>query len=194
MRISVSEKLASSFVSNKIILYEEKALYEYGLRQSAFMALNVFSTLMLGSLFDMTWQSIIFIAAYIPLRSYAGGYHAKSQLKCYAFSEVMVIFALLLIKIICRDSIICFCVVVSAGIVIFYLAPLESKNKPLNQNEKIIYKKCTRVILAILSVCIIAFYGCFSRQVSASIATAIVILALMLLLGCFKQNQSNERE
>lgn len=52
---------------------------------------------MIGFTFGMVWQSVLFTAAYMTLRVYAGGYHAPTQLRCYILSFIMVVTALLLI-------------------------------------------------------------------------------------------------
>ena len=47
----------------------------------------------------MLFETIIFIITYIPIRIYAGGYHARTQTKCYIFSVFMLILALYIIKL-----------------------------------------------------------------------------------------------
>jgi accessory gene regulator B len=43
-------------------------------------------------------ESMVFLATYMLIRTYAGGYHAKTQLGCYIFSTVAVTVILLGIK------------------------------------------------------------------------------------------------
>ena len=41
-----------------------------------------------------------FILAYIPIRSYAGGYHASTQLRCYILSNAVVVAVLIAIRLV----------------------------------------------------------------------------------------------
>jgi accessory gene regulator B len=64
---------------SEIISVEDNELYEYGLHQSFILLANIFTTILVGWIFNMMIESIIFLLAFVPLRSYAGGYHAKRQ-------------------------------------------------------------------------------------------------------------------
>lgn len=57
--------------------------------------LNVSSDLIFGLILGMFFERIIFLVTYIPLRSFAGGYHAKTPVRCY-FASLFLIFAVLL--------------------------------------------------------------------------------------------------
>ncbi|MFQ7801627.1 MAG: accessory gene regulator B family protein [Coprobacillus cateniformis] len=48
-------------------------------------------TLILGYIFGNLIQTMIFLLSYIPLRSYAIGYHAKTEQVCFIFSTLLII-------------------------------------------------------------------------------------------------------
>ena len=54
--------------------------------------------IIIGLLFNMICESIIFMVSYSILRIYAGGYHASTPIRCYLFSIVMIVAVLLLMK------------------------------------------------------------------------------------------------
>lgn len=80
MRSVMTEKITDILVSNEIIIEENSNLYSYGLQQGLLMILNIATILGIGMVLNMVWESIVFLLTFIPLRSNAGGYHAKTQL------------------------------------------------------------------------------------------------------------------
>lgn len=48
--------------------------------------INLISTIVIGVIAGNVFESIAFLVFYIPLRSYAGGYHASTPRRCYFIS------------------------------------------------------------------------------------------------------------
>ncbi|MDF2611656.1 MAG: putative processing-secretion protein [Lachnospiraceae bacterium] len=189
MRISVTKKITDSLINNGVITYQDKDLYTYGLKQGFLMILNIITAILIGILFGMVWQSLVFLLAYIPLRTYAGGYHAKTQLRCYLFSIVIMSAALLGIKLIPLTSFICLIITLISGGVIFLLAPVEDRNKPLDQTERKVFKSRTGIILFfdIATLQLMLVLG--QQQLSVCILMVLVILSIMLILGKIKEGR-----
>ena len=179
----VSNKITDKLIENGIIDNQEKEIYIYGLQQGMTMILNIATTLLIGILFQMVWQSIVFMLAYIPLRSYAGGYHAKTQLRCHMLSVILITVALLGIKMIQWTNFSSLLATFLSGVVIFALAPVADKNKPLDQKEKVVYKKKAIIILSILISAIVLLLLLGKSQILLCITMALVILSFMLVLG-----------
>lgn len=176
------DKVGNRFVRDGIITEEDKELYTYGMQQGALILINIISAIIIGIIFNMVWQCIIFLLAYMPLRSYAGGYHARSQFRCYVVSQFIIVIALLGIMEIQWTSITAlFSVIISAGI-IFVLAPVEDANKPLDASEKDLYKRKTRKIL-LLEILIALVFWFINKEISVCIIMVFDILSIMLLLG-----------
>lgn len=182
MRMDVFEQITDSFVSNGVIPYEDKDLYTYGLEQGTLMVLNIATTIIIGIVLRMVWQSILLTLVYIPLRTYAGGYHARTQFRCYILSIGTMSVTLLEIKLIPWTSIICLMVAFCAGSTIFLLAPIEDSNKPLDQKEIVIYRKSARIILSILIEIALICWVFEQKQITICIVMAIALCAVMLIL------------
>ena len=193
MKINVSDKIVDSLIQVGVVPLEDKALYAYGVRQGIFMVINLMTTIFIGLMVGMVWQSIIFILAYIPIRSYAGGYHASSPLTCYLLSIPFMTAALLGVKWIPWNSHICFIALVCSGLIIVFLAPVEDSNKPLDQIEHRAYKRKSCVILIIHISIMILFWLFSMKQTSISIIMADMMAAVMLILGVLK-NKINVKE
>ncbi len=181
--MKVFDKITEKLASNNIISYEDKDLYTYGFQQGSLLLLNLITTIIIGLIFNMLWQCIIFSVAYIPLRSYAGGYHAKTQLRCYLFSVAMIIIVVLIIKYVpWFDLSIIIITLISSG-VILSLAPVEDSNKPLDSKEIQVYKKITRLILLFEVFLVCVFIDLGYSEVSICIMMALTTLGVMLVLG-----------
>ncbi len=82
----------------------------------------------------------------------------------------MITAVLWLIKIIPWNGFICFIITIVLSIIILLIAPVEDSNKPLDQKEKIIFKKWININLCILAGWTIFFWF-------------IGMICFMLLLG-----------
>ena len=143
--------------------------------------ISIGTTLLIGILFHAVWASICFAAAYIPLRSFAGGYHARTPAMCYLWSTLLTAGAVWLVKSALFDGIAMLIIVILAdGILVMY-APVESENKPLSRIEKAQFRKKTVLILAAENLLMTAGYGMGWSIVTASIFMGIVCTAILIL-------------
>ena len=79
----------------KIIQSSTKEVCAYGLRQIFSTIFNAGTMLLIGFLMQMLIEAILFTVIYIPVRVYAGGYHASTPQRCWAFSAIMLWICLL---------------------------------------------------------------------------------------------------
>jgi len=187
----LAERVAAILQENGFIREEDKELYIYGLQQGKSMILNVLTTIAIGIIFGQVWACILFMCAYFPLRSCAGGYHARTPLRCYLFSIMMVIAALAFMRLPVWNNVISSILVIVSSIVIMFLAPVEDSNKPLDAKEIIVFKKRSRVILCVLVGMILIFRVMGLLEISICIMIALIMLSIMLILGKLK-NLSNQ--
>ncbi len=94
----LSCKIADRLEYYGIVQKSNKALYEYGLRQMFATILNILTMLLIGFIMGLAVPAMVYTIAYIPLRVYAGGYHASTPQRCWAFSAIMLWIALCIVK------------------------------------------------------------------------------------------------
>jgi accessory gene regulator B len=134
----------------------------------------------------MIGESIAFTIAYMLLRPYAGGFHAKTPIRCYIYSVIMVITVLLAIKLLPLASVVYVYFLVVGSLTIALFAPVEDKHKPLDETEQHVYRK--RSLLLLLAEMLI-FVICFIFQAKllySSIAMAILSIAILVMAGILK--------
>jgi len=147
------------------------------------MVINVLTFILIGYFLGMLWHSIIFMMSYIPFRTYAGGYHASTELRCYVLSCSLITIVLIGIKNIPWNGYVCLLMSLLAAIIVIWLAPVEALNKPLREPERTIYRKKSRILLFILLCAAILLWFEGSRQYSVSIIAASDVVAVMLVIS-----------
>lgn len=85
----LAQGTAERLVAQGIIREEDAPIYRYGLEAMYSSLLELLSILTLAALIGNFWQTVLFFAAFIPLRLYAGGYHASTRLRCFLISLVV---------------------------------------------------------------------------------------------------------
>lgn len=146
---SIAERIVIQLESNNAFKSEDRAIYKYGIQQGLSILLNLTTTLSIGIVTGMFWESIVFLAAYVLIRRYAGGFHAKTPVRCYIYSSVMILISLLAIKYLIHSIITSIIIATIGSISICLFAPVEDRNKPLDDKEKTIYRKKTIIYFLI---------------------------------------------
>ncbi|MEG0830358.1 MAG: accessory gene regulator B family protein [Anaerovoracaceae bacterium] len=181
----------NALIQKKIIEKSEEELYFFGINQLYVFLLNIATTVVLGAICGMIWQSILFSVAYIPLRRYAGGYHAKTQGMCYCMSILLIVCVLMIIHFVSFEKIGLIIMLVLSFIIIFARAPVESENKALSTAENKIYRLKSRVILTIEVSCALLLF-LLSKELAVCIIMAICCSAFMLIIPYkFSKNETH---
>lgn len=190
MFAKIAERITENMEDNHIIKHDDRELYVYGFNQGLNILLNLITTLVVGLLFRNILELAIFIAAYIPLRSFAGGYHAKTPLRCYIYSIIMIILVSVGMKYLLFVDMVYYVILAISALIIFVLSPAEDKNKPLDKIELKVYRKRTLLILLVeLIICILSNVIDL-RTVSISIIYNLAVMSVIILLGILKSTLS----
>ena len=183
---SIAEKITMHLEANNAFKSEDRAIYQYGIQQGLSIMLNLSTVLLLGIVTGMIWESIIFSAAYMLLRRYAGGFHAKTPARCYIYSSAMVLLALLGIKYVFDSILISICMFIVGSLIIFLFSPVEDKNKPMDAAEQLVYQKRTRFYLIVEIVLDIAMMSLGFKGLYEPISISLFCLGILVALGKVK--------
>lgn len=180
MRIKFAEKVTTELVKSQKIKLEDQELYRYGIEQGILILLNVLTALAIGLIFHCLFYVVIFSVAFVPLRSYAGGFHAKTFSRCYILSVLMLISFCVFNKISIISKYSFIIIYILCSIIILILSPVETKTKPLDELETKVYRKKMRFILIFeFTLSIFIRSDIFIKSISFSF----VIVSILLLLG-----------
>lgn len=179
--------ISDTLCSHKIIKYEEIDIFKYGLQCFTISVLEILSILVISLFVGNFLYTVIFFLAFIPLRMYAGGYHADTKLKCYIVLLIVYITFSVLMNFITYDII---TIVIPSSAIITILtilkySPIINKKKKVNSIEKNNYRKISIVILFAELIIIFSLSFVFTNSkyiLSFSLGQSAVSLSMLMAL------------
>ncbi|NMA79860.1 MAG: accessory gene regulator B family protein [Clostridiales bacterium] len=148
----IVEKIVSIFYRNSIVNDDNIDVVRYGMEIVLLKVLFFLTILLIGVITNNVVNIFVFMLFYKPLRTYAGGYHAKTRIGCYFVSVLMLFLFLISVKLISMFDVLInaiYIVAIISGVTIWILAPVETSNKPLDATEKCRYRLISRIILLV---------------------------------------------
>lgn len=184
----VSRKILDWMIRNDAMKSQESEIYLFGIHQGIMSAINIITTIIIAAIMHMLLEGVVFILAYMPLRSYAGGYHARTERTCYILSAVLSFTLLSVCKVIDMNWLLLFFLILSF-LIIWFISPVEDSNKPLENIEIIVYsKKCKKIIILEMMVLIACYLLQFDRIVRM-ICVAHIALSIIIILGVIRNHK-----
>lgn len=153
--------------AKNIIKEEDREIYLYGLELLIATIFKGLVIVIIGALTSLIKEMLIFTLFFSGLRIQAGGYHAKTILGCLIGTLTIIFTSITVVRILPEDyqSYYILISMVASIVLIFLYAPLESENKPLSKEEKILYRHRslqTVIIGNIIILILIAFSDKFN--------------------------------
>lgn len=185
----ISDKLTESWCQKNIIPSEMKEIYRYGLEVLISNVISSLAILALGILFFDIFSTVVFLLIFILLRSYCGGYHADTYLKCFITTNITY---LLTMGCVYLFPVNLFTVVLtmSIGVPLLYLrAPVENTNKPLDTTEKRKYKIISLIIFLILIAVSICLCIAGMHRICSAIIYTLVSVLILIPVGTIKNKE-----
>lgn len=146
----LSKTIAFLLQSKHCFEKEELDVYVYGVELVLSSALGILLILTLSIVFSMLWEGLLFLVAFTALRSYTGGYHCYTYLRCNMLYVGTFLICVLLYRWLSPVTPAMWAVAVpsllgSGGIISKY-SPVVHKNKPLDAVQK---KSCRKKAVAV---------------------------------------------
>ena len=167
---------------------EKEEIIRYGLDRIKSTSTMTLVTLLMGCIFQVFFQSIIFLVCFIVLRKYAGGYHADTQNRCYVISTVIFAVALLAIRYMSdgNDNEIFILLQSVNFILLYFLVPVDNKNHRLEQWEKEKYGKKARIRIGCMYVLYLSLHFGAIYSIAVAVGMANVIVGGCVIAGEIK--------
>lgn len=185
------KKLAGRIVNRQVeegcLPDTEREVYTYAYEVLLNQLINIFISVIIAICMQDFLTVAVFLVSYIPLRSYCGGYHAKTHLRCSAVSAILLILICTMMHLLngWANGIPALAAFLLSGILVFLYAPVESKNKPLDDAERSCYRKRGRMVW-LLEVLIVLLLWCFSERIVRAAALTHITFCIMLYIEVFK--------
>lgn len=171
-------------IANKIITFENRDAYSYGIELFLFKASLYIIVSIIALITHTLIPSSIFVVSYILLRQYNGGYHCKTAEMCMIVSIFMYLFFLLFYKL-DDDNVKVFFLVSSiiSLLLIAIFSPIENINNPLTVIEKRKYRIISIAIAIVLVTMMIVSYILNITNAFYAISYALTADAVLIILG-----------
>lgn len=180
----MSKSLSSFFAANSIIKAEDKEVYEYSLEILFSTILNFAAVIIIAVLTRKSLLTLFYLLGFIPLRLIAGGYHADTHFRCFlvllgTYSAFLAVVAFLPDSFVVLSTII---TVLGSIILIFILAPVADKNKPVSVEDQKKFKLKSRVaVFAYSAVILVLLFLLPASRIAFSLSLGILFVSLSLL-------------
>ena len=165
---------------------DEQEIITYGMERWSVFWKSTVVVVGISVLLGVLPQGILFLLTFVPLRMYAGGYHADAEWKCYLSSTVIVLISLFVMKYWGYAAGFGWFAAAISSVIIFLMAPVDNGNKRLEEVERTVYRKRTRIIFLCESGLLIAAAIWQQDVLCAPIIDSFCIVASSLAMGRVK--------
>lgn len=181
MFLRAAQYLTARLVDNGTIPREKAALYSFGFHQGMRTLAEALLLLVSAFILGLLWPCAVILVAFVPVRIYAGGYHAPTAGECAWKTWVFLVGALLYLKYVPGYLFLQIAVLMTVAVMIGLAAPIQDENKPLEQFEIRKYRKKAAIFysvdLAVFAIGHMISFPILSRCISLSMAMLLVIMA-----------------
>ncbi len=184
-----AKKIVAWQISRGILSEKDRAVYQYAYELLISQTINILLAGIIAFLFKAPFAVVTFLACYIPLRSFCGGYHANTNLGCTIVSALVLCVVLFVYQETGRFLLKWYPLIfIAAGCMVMKFAPVQDHNKPLDETEREKYRTSGRIIWIIEAV-IGVFMYLWHVRLGLVIALSHMLLSVMLGLGVFKNQK-----
>ncbi len=189
----IAKSIAEMLCEQKIVQNDDMAVCVYGLDVFISSFIELISVFVLAAFIGNLIEIVLFFTAFIPLRVYAGGYHANRKATCYLIS-IAVYIAFTLATATLPKKIYVFLNTLSAicsSVMVVSYAPVIHHNKIVSTNECKVYRKKS-ILICFVEVILITIFTIMAKSkiYVTSFALGNFTVALSMLFAILKRKMS----
>lgn len=185
MITKISDKISFYLVNRQNKEDYQQEILSFGIEAIIYKIIHFGVAILIGAMFGRIIDILIFHIFYQKIRTYTGGYHAKTNFLCFLSSCGIAVVTLSFWSFCSQKYYIIFIVtilVISIPIILI-LSPIEDKNKPLDEIEQKVYRKKGRFYLFVEVIAIMILWIADFLSIALVGSTALLVLTIMLVLG-----------
>lgn len=177
------KKIVDSGVESGVFTEDERELQTFSLIimfEQVIVWVSIFVFAFIG---DRFWETGVLLLFYVPLRVYAGGFHARTFKNCFFLSVGVYVAMLIASQRISSVPAVLWVAAAVSIVIIAVKAPISDPNKPMQPGDYEHYRKMVFRILLVELCAFAGFIACGDVQALLFICFSFVQLAGMLLLS-----------
>ncbi|MCP1103350.1 accessory gene regulator B [Aequitasia blattaphilus] len=190
--VHIADKVVKLFIRNNVVKEMEYDIYFYGMKLFLGEMINISLILLIGMLCGRRIETIVFLLAFIPIRVFAGGYHASCRRNCtLVFTGSYMCLCCVWNYIILSNSVLesyLYVLMIIADIVILRLAPVEHKKRPFEPNQVPVYRRKIRIRLLFVNMVVVLtiFMSNRMKEMGLFIILALFLISILLIVESIK--------
>lgn len=177
----IATRITQKLISNKSIDEELFEVYVYGFELLISFLLSTTLVLICGIVLNRIPQTIAFLCVFIFLRSFTGGYHARTYFFC-SFVTLLTFGVVLIISSLIEVSLIHYLIVFCVGVVLLIIfAPIKHPYKKTSPKQKLKHKIISVVLFSFFVAVGVSLNKTFMAVSCTIFATLIADLVLLFI-------------
>ncbi len=182
----IAYSITNIFIRNEIISNESKSIYLYGFEILLSTFMYTFIFVLTAFISNTIKISLVFWIGFYILRTLAGGYHAKTYIKCHILFFINHIVFIIVFYSFPKQtrSLMTLIMIIISTIIVLLLSPIDNPNKPFINKEKQKFKALSNLYIIIVLIASIILYCSFPNiliDYSMSFAIGTLSAAISLL-------------
>ena len=182
----IAKKLTAYIIGKGIVAESEERIYLYGFQMGLELISNLIVSILIAMKMDMLPQAAVFFIVFIPIRSYAGGFHFEKYLHCFILSVVTYVGVLELSQILTIAGEIHVVADVVLLILVRYLFPVQNVRRMIDKDEKQYFSKKLQQILVADFVLIVVLLVLKKEDLLAVVSLTLVLIVVSMIAGKIK--------
>lgn len=190
MEHSIAVKLCTYLINSHTINKKNLYIYIYGIELLLSFISSTLTIVCLGIIFNVFIQTIVFLAIFIILRRFTGGYHANTYMKCKIATITVYLLVLTLSEFTMLNSLHYLLLLVVGLATIIKMGPIENPNKPITpyQNHR---NRIISILLFVGLTIVSAFLYYFDVKIHTVMYYSLLFVILLMILVKFNLFKAN---
>ncbi|MCQ4935942.1 accessory gene regulator B family protein [Anaerotignum propionicum] len=162
---------------------DDHEIYTYG---AECMLNELFSDILLiltALIFHKTFEMILWILFFTPLRIHLGGMHASSHLKCILSSILLSYLCIFLYPFVIETPVLVGIILIVSFFIVYKIAPVVHPNHPVSENRMSQMRMRALVIIIIEIILTCIAYEYFSEKVAGMATVSLFSVCLLAIMG-----------
>ena len=188
---NISDRVAKLLVDGHIIKETDKDKCSYGIDIMLASLSQILCILVISVFAKNFLETLLFFLAFVPLRIYAGGYHAETRLRCFMVLAGVYLAFSIFIK---YDNVLLYTLILYGGmafslIMVLAAAPVLHSRKHLTKNEICVFRRIAIMICCLEIIIILLFSIIVGQNVfTVSCASGQLAVSLSMTAACIKNH------
>ena len=185
----MTNMLTNFIIQHSNVKREDADIIAFGVKYGLITLAEILGMVVISFLMRELIPGAVILIAFISIRVYAGGYHAKTLPRCVVMSTILFTLIILGYKMLYLPIIVKGLIALFLGVLILIFSPVENDNRRLSENEKKVFKN--RALL-FYSISLIIFM--LIKKLSNILVWAYLMILVVLIGGIVKERMKMTSE